>query len=150
MMAVWLLTGLWHGSTLNFVLWGLYWFALLAIERALRGRLSLPRALRHAVMIPLILVSWLIFAFEDVTAGASFLRTLVLGTPFTALSLYELSRSALLLPILALGATPLPRRWFKKHVEGRVAKTLFCLLGFLLSLAYLVGGTHQPFLYLKF
>ena len=150
LLAVWLLTGLWHGSTLNFVLWGLYWFALLAIERTLGERFSLPRALGHAVMIPLILVSWLIFAFEDMAAGASFLRTLVFGAPFTALSLYELSRSALLLPVLALGVTPLPKRWFKKHVARRAAKTLFCLLGFLLSLAYLVGGTHQPFLYLKF
>ncbi len=150
LLTVWLLTGLWHGSTLNFVLWGLYWFALLAIERGLRGRLSLPRALRHGIMIPAILISWLIFAFEDMGEGAAFLRALASGSPWTALSLYELSRNALLLPVLFLGATPLPRRLFEKHAKSHAAKGFLCLFGFLLSLAYLTGGTHQPFLYLKF
>lgn len=150
LLAVWLLTGLWHGSTLNYVLWGLYWFALLAIERALRGRLSLPRAVKRAVMIPLILVSWLIFAFEDMGEGAAFLRSLATGALWTPLSLYELSRNALLLPLLILGTTPIPKRWFDKHIQSRTARGLVCLVGFLLSLAYLTGGTHQPFLYLKF
>lgn len=149
LLAVWLLTGLWHGSTLNFVIWGLYWFVLLGLERAFKGRISLPRALRRALMIPLILISWLIFAFEDLGEGASFLRTLAFGAPWTALSLYELARNAVLLPVLVLGATPLPKRLFEKRV-GRLAKAFLCLFGFLLSLAYLAGGTHQPFLYLKF
>lgn len=150
LLAVWLLTGLWHGSTLNFVIWGLFWFVLIALERALKGRIALPRALRHAIMIPVILLSWLIFAFEDMGEGLSFLRALVSGAPWTSLSLYELSRSALLLPILVLGATPLPKRLWETRVKRPTVRLFLCLFGFLLSLAYLVGGSHQPFLYLKF
>ncbi len=149
LLAVWLATGLWHGSTLNFLVWGLYWFALLAAQRLLGRRLSLPRALRHGVMIPIILFGWLIFAFEDMGESVAFLRAMFSGALLTPLTLYELSRGALVLPILVLGVTPLPKRLFEKHV-GPTAKALLCLVGFLLSLAYLAGGTHQPFLYLKF
>lgn len=149
LLAVWLLTGLWHGSTLNFLIWGLYWFVLLAAQRLLKGRLSLPRPLRHGAMIPVILFSWLIFAFEDMGEGAAFLRAMFSGTLLTPLTRYELSRSALVLPVLVLGTTPLPKRVFERHI-GRATKALVCLVGFLLSLAYLAGGTHQPFLYLKF
>lgn len=152
LLAVWLLTGLWHGSTLNFVIWGLYWFLLLALERQLSGRrfLRVPRAVKRLLMIPLILVSWLIFAFEDMGEGTVFFESLFVGSPWTALSLYELVRNGVLLVVLALGATPLPRTLFEKRIRGRVAELLCYVVGFLLSLAYLAGGTHQPFLYLKF
>lgn len=152
LLAVWLLTGLWHGSTLNFVLWGLYWFVLLALERGLSrlAFLHLPRAVKHFLMIPAILVSWLIFAFEDMGEGALFFRGLFVGAPWSPLSLYELMRNAILLVALVLGATPLPKRLFEKYACGRLAAPILCILGFLLSLAYLAGGTNQPFLYLKF
>ncbi len=152
LLAVWVLTGLWHGSTLNFLVWGLFWFALLALQRVLKGSFfsHIPRALRRALMIPVILVSWLIFAFEDMGEGARFFLSLFSGRALTPLTRYELVRNSLLLAVMALGATPLPRRLFEKHAKGRALSVILCIGGFLLSLAYLAGGTHQPFLYLRF
>ena len=152
LLCVWVLTGLWHGSTLNFLLWGLYWFLLLALARLLPKALTehLPRALGRALMIPVILISWLIFAFEDMGEGLGFFRALFSGELLPALARYELLRYLPFLAVALFGVTPLPRRLFERYAKGRALSVLLCVCGFLLSLAYLVGGTHQPFLYLKF
>lgn len=152
LLAVWLLTGLWHGATPNFLAWGLYWFFFLALSRTGVGRLCarMPKGLRRALMLPLILVSWLIFAYAEPSALAAHFLGLFCGVPLTPLVGYELLRSALLLGVLTLGSTPWPRRWYEKRVKGTWAALALCLVGLFLSLAYLVGGTHQPFLYLDF
>ena len=153
LLAVWVLTGLWHGSTLNFLIWGLYWFVLLGMSKLLPKSWSawIPHTVKRALMIPVILVSWLIFAFGDMGEGLSFFLSLFSKTPWTELVLYELSRNTALLAILVLGATPLPKKWFHRHIFGHAAaRTAVALGAFLLALSYLAGGTHQPFLYLNF
>ena len=63
---VWALTGLWHGASWNFVLWGLYFFVLLCIERLLKKQLSkIPKPVRHILTLLLILISWNVFYHTD-------------------------------------------------------------------------------------
>ncbi len=152
LLAVWVLTGLWHGSSLNFLIWGLYWFALLALSRFVGGKLpTLPSPIKRAVMLPVILISWLIFAMEDMTAGAAFARSLFVGSPYSALTLYELSRSVILLIVLAIGCGPLPKRFYDRYIRGRGWRVLsVAICGFALSVIYLIGGTQQSFLYFRF
>lgn len=151
LLAVWLLTGLWHGSTLNFAVWGIYWFLLLAIERLFLGKIleRLPVALRYFYSLPAILLSWLIFALPDMTEGTAYLTSLFSGTLVGSLALYEIARNAILLVFLILGATPLPKRFFERY-RGRLPALIGMLACFVLSLAYLLGGSYAPFLYLQF
>ena len=152
LFAVWVLTGLWHGSSLNFLLWGLYWFVFLALSRLLGGRLpAFPRPIKRALMVPVILISWLIFAFEDGGEGYEFFRSLFVGNAYSELVLYELSRGAVLLTVLAVGCGPWAKRWYEKNIRGYAWRRLPLVLGgFVMSLVYLVGGTQQTFLYFKF
>ena len=152
LLAVWVLTGLWHGNSPSFLIWGLYWFLLLWLSRLFEGKTAwIPRAVKRAAMIPVILVGWLIFAFEDMAVGAEFAKSLIFGNSVGKITLYELSRSVLLLAVLALGCGPLPKRFYDKHIRGRAWKELpVAIGGFALSAVYLIGGTQQSFLYFKF
>lgn len=152
LLAVWVLTGLWHGNTINFLIWGLYWFILLVFERFVGEKLlTLPRSVRRALMIPVILLSWLIFAMEDMAVGADFFRSLFVGNAYSDLVLYELSRSVILLAVLALGCTPLPVRFYDRYIRQGAWKTAaVAVFGFALSVIYMVGGTQETFLYFKF
>ena len=155
---VWLLTGFWHGASWNFVLWGAYFGVLLAAEKLFLLRLlqKLPDALRHLYALVLVTVSWTLFAFTDLGAGAAWRRAMFHGTLFDSGSLYLLLSYGPMLLLCALAATPLGTRCFCALRERLGARTLtaascggmFCVLACVM--AYLVSGSYNPFLYFRF
>ncbi len=168
LLAVWSLTGLWHGASLNFLLWGLYFFLILSIEKAFLLRLleKLPRVLQHAYALFLIALGWLIFSADGEIGSLSpnealkCLQILVgaSGNPlFSPDSRYQLLRNLVPLAIMALGATPLAKNLVARLCksekrENAVALTMnaLSLLSLILSTAYLVDSGYNPFLYFRF
>ena len=160
LLAVWSLTGLWHGAAPNFLLWGLYYFALLALEKAFLGRVleRAPKALAHLYSIIAILFGWVIFAADTIKGGAFSYFLRMLGVDATAFfggsDAYELTRNAILLAIMILASTPLPKKIFGRifKSEGSRANTenLLALTSFLLCTAKLVSSGYNPFLYFRF
>ncbi len=150
LLAVWLLTGLWHGSTLNFLLWGLFWFLLLTLERLFLGRLldQLPRLPARLYTLLAVLISWWFFAFPDLSEGLAYLAGLAQAPVIGDMARYELVRNGLLAVVLTVGATPLPKKLFDKW--GTIPKTLAPISAFFIALAYLVASGYQPFLYFQF
>lgn len=160
LFAVWLLTGLWHGAAWNFVLWGLYYFLFLVLEKYVLSRhlARVPRALRHALTLLGILFGWLIFALDGserylaFSSLGAFLAGLVgRNGLFFGNDLYHLTRHLPFLAIAALGCTPLPRRFFQKITEKRPTVAVFLpLLALALSVCYLADAGFNPFLYFRF
>ncbi len=165
LFAVWALTGLWHGASWNFVLWGLYFFLLLSLERLFLGRLleRLPAAVGHAWTILCVLFSFYIFVFDSSlpslsSSAAWAYLSVLLGQRGAGLLGgdvgYEILRNLPLLSLCALGMTPLPKRLFWRLYERTRAMdwvTLaLCVGGLLLSTAYLVDSSYNPFLYFRF
>ena len=160
---VWSLTGLWHGASWNFVLWGVYYFALLVLERfVLEGVLNrIPVAVRHMLTLLFVIVGWVIFYYTDFGAMTEHLRALVGlgGGGWADPKLLAVLKKYTVLP-LVMAACCLPlQAWLKKlfsrgdrgvstmgEVLGAVALTAI----FLLSLLFLMGQTYNPFIYFRF
>ena len=154
---VWAATGIWHGASWNFVLWGLYFWVLLLVEKfvLLRWLKRAPGAVGHLYTLFFVLVSWTIFAIEDFGQLGEYLKVMfgLGGVPLIdgAFKYY----AANYLPVLcisALAATPLGAAVYRRlnvrtaHILGAV----LILAGLLLCTAYLVDGTYNPFLYFRF
>lgn len=162
LLAVWLLTGIWHGARLNFLVWGLYFFLILVVEKAFLLRLleKAPSVIRHAYALFFILVGWLIFESGGIltyTEGLAYLGQMF-GIGATLVSrdaLFELWRNLPYLLIMALGATPLPVRMFsalkrKKELVGHVFANTAAVLSIVVCTFYLTDSGYNPFLYFRF
>ena len=84
MFVVWLLTGFWHGASWNFVLWGLYYFVMLFLEKYAYGKVleKLPKTLRHIYSIFIVIIGWVFFYFEDMSSIVKMLGTMFGITDF--------------------------------------------------------------------
>jgi alginate O-acetyltransferase complex protein AlgI len=163
---VWMLTGLWHGASWNFVLWGLYFGALIYIERLGLGKLleRLPRALSHVYLLAIVVLGWALFYFEETSRLISFGRVLfhLEDNPLTSVELHTtIYTHAFWLALAIVMCTPLPgvaRAWASKKLEGlgsrwqplASADAILNLAFIAAASAMLVGHTYNPFLYFRF
>jgi len=158
-LVVWFLTGLWHGASWNFGLWGLYFGVLLAVEKLFLGRLleRLPGVLRHAYALLIVLVGWVVFELGSVPEVVGYLGDMFALSGidlYNAEALYIARSNLVLLLIATIGALPLA-----KNAYAKVSKLAFVrvvvmpalhVLVLALSIAYVVDSTFSPFLYFRF
>ena len=142
-LVVWLLTGLWHGASWNFVLWGGYYAALLILEKCwlLKAGEKLPLVLRRMLTMVLVMLGWALFYFEDLGALGAFLGRLFTAVPSAGIAFY--------LPVTALGclcATPALKR--VKLPDG--VRWGLCVVLLLLCVASLARQSYNPFIYFRF
>ena len=162
LLIVWSLTGLWHGDSWNFILWGLYFALLLIIENLfLQNILSkLPALIQHIYAKFFIIISFVIFNNENIKDLWSSLynmfnfRGLDLYNDF---STYYLKSYTVLLIVSVIGATPILKNIIQKinkNVTGqKVVSTINPILNIVLLVvvtAYLIDGSFNPFLYFRF
>ena len=153
-LLVWALTGLWHGGAWNFVVWGLYFAALLMAEKLwLLNRLERHKGLGHIYAIITVVIGFVIFDANSLNQAWEYIETMFgFGTVpmISAEAIYYLRSYAIIYVIAILGATPLV-----KNMATRIKKADYfepiLLLGLLLAVtAFLVDGSFNPFLYFRF
>jgi len=160
LLAVWSLTGIWHGASINFLFWGLYYFLILAIEKAflLKALEKIPRIITHVYSTAIMLVGWVIFSADTIEGGAIPYLSRMFGIGATEFfggsDAYELIRNIPLLLIMIFASTPLPRKFFEKITGGELSRTLtenaLTAPALLLCTARLVASGYNPFLYFRF
>ena len=157
---VWFLTGLWHGAGWNYILWGLYFGILITLEKTVLLKIleKIPRWATHVYTLLAVAVGWMVFAFENMSAGIGYLKAMfgLGGAGFLDnRSMYFLYTNVVILIISILASTPV----FKKYTEALQEKSprliyVTSILGYasvmILSTAYLVDSTYNPFLYFRF
>lgn len=158
--AVWFLTGLWHGASWNFILWGMYFCFFLIIEKLglLKLLHKLPSIVSHIYALIVIYCGWFLFAWEDIAHHRIFVKAMAGITDAGFINkntMYLIASNAILLIFLMIGSTNIPARtgaWIcnKNEVLSDILKTLFLIVVFMISIAYLVNGTYNPFLYFRF
>ena len=142
-LVVWLLTGLWHGASWNFVLWGGYYAALLILEKCwlLKAGEKLPLVLRRMMTMVLVMLGWALFYFENLGALGAFLGRLFTAVPSAGIAFY--------LPVTALGclcATPA----LKRVKLPDTVRWGLCVVLLLLCVASLARQSYNPFIYFRF
>ena len=158
-LIVWLLTGFWHGAAWNFLCWGLYFAALLILEKLVLLRfLEKHRIFGHVYLLLAVVFGFVLFDASTLSGAWDCIRGMLGlgGLPIaSAEEVYLLKSNALLIILAALGATPLPKR-IAKALEARCPKAAallhpvaLCAL-LLICTAYLVDGSYNPFLYFRF
>ena len=155
---VWFLTGLWHGASWNFVLWGVYYAALLLLEKTflLQWLDRAPRWVGHIYTCLCFIMGWVLFAITDFGQLGAYLGHMFSGTLFDGTSAYLLHSFWLVLVLAVIGCTSLPKRLWDRW-EGTLspavsgaARTVWLVLVLLASMAFLVGDSYNPFLYFRF
>lgn len=171
LFVVWALTGLWHGASWNFVLWGLYYFVLLLADRLFWQKLlnKLPKVLSAVlshITLPLaVLFGWVLFKFTSLPLMLAVVRGMFCanGNAFTSFTVTaEVKSHMYLLVFCALASTPiflqLAKRWERAGERSRLAQSTYGIAAnvvvpvalLLLSTACLVGNSFNPFLYFRF
>lgn len=162
-LIVWLLTGIWHGASWNFILWGVYYGVLLLIEKFLLGKYlkKLPIVFQHMYCMFFVMLGWSFFAFNDLGHGMEFIKSLfgIYGQGFlNRETMYLFCNNIFLLGFCILGSTKLPQRigeWILTRVVHQnimkiIVQNAFYISVFIFSVAWLVDATFHPFLYFRF
>lgn len=159
LLIVWSLTGFWHGAGWNFVLWGLYYFVILFIEKLflLKALDKLPKFFRHVYALVLIIIGWVIFASDDVSVLLPYLGSMFgANGAIGGMDVYTLLTKAALLVICCIASTELPKKLFLSAAGAMNEKAAFTLKSVLmiallaLSMILLIGDSYNPFLYFRF
>lgn len=164
--AVWALTGLWHGASWNFVLWGLWFFVFLILERFfLKKWLDRVPVVSNLYLLLVVCLGWVVFRFSDLSLGWALIRSLFGGNGNAFIDFgtqVEVESNLYLLLAAALASTPLAwnlRRKLEIYANGHGAlKTVWDVVFYaaipvvllLLSTACLVGNSYNPFIYFQF
>ncbi len=160
-LTVWFLTGFWHGADWTFIIWGLYFAALLLIEKSIPKKIKdkVPSVFGHIYLIFAVLVGFVIFNGSGVEGVLYDLKGMFTSAyPLcTDITLYYLRSYAVLLALGIFGATPAAKTLANKFAESKigskltvVAEPVFVLAVLITVTAYLVDGSYNPFLYFRF
>ncbi|MEG1524638.1 MAG: MBOAT family O-acyltransferase [Clostridia bacterium] len=160
-LIVWSLTGLWHGASWNFLLWGLYYAILLIVEKCLQkngidmGKIPI---ISNVFLLLIIMYGWAIFYYTDTSQLFMFSQRLLgLGETAVSLSLRELTNvNSLfwLIPIMVLAATPWPAMIGRKTLDGKAlespCKAVWAITLLAVCFVLIMNQTYNPFLYFRF
>ena len=161
LFVVWFLTGFWHGAEWNFVLWGLFFFVFLTLEKLFFAEyLKKSKLLGHLYTLFLVTVSFMIFSGNGAHEAISRVGGLFGAGNIPLVSyegLYQLKNYALILIISMFASTPLPKMAVSYLKEKKVLNKLInileipALLAILVAVtAFLADGSFNPFLYFRF
>lgn len=157
---VWTLTGLWHGAAWCFVIWGAYYGVVLILEKTILHKVldQIPNFLCRVYTLLIVIIGWNIFSWLDMTDGSGYLKTMFgwAGSGWNNHhTLYLLINYCAILVVALLGCTSCMKRLANRYLpEGTLRRegvtTVFVVLVFGASLAYLVNSSYNPFLYFRF
>lgn len=150
LFVVWFLTGFWHGASYNFILWGLYFFVLISIEKAgILKFLNRHKIFSHIYALFFIIMGWALFAVVDLNQLKILIQRMF--TLNNSLEwLYYIRNYGITFIIAGIFSTPLISNLYKKIVKSEVINTIVLIIILLLCIAYLVDASYNPFLYFRF
>ena len=167
LLVVWFLTGLWHGASWNFVVWGMFYGVLILVEKVALLKIfkKLPRVISHIYLLVAMLVGWVFFYFADLSEGINFIKIMFgLGNVeiFNTEFLIHFMNNIVFLALATIASTPVLKGLYNKatnclpenktlqlKLDG-VLDAVIVAIVLWISTAFLVGESYNPFLYFRF
>ncbi len=166
LLAVWALTGLWHGASWNYILWGLFYFVFITLENTwkAKGGISLPAAVKHIYTLLVVYIGWILFRFEDFGQLGLALKGLVglNGSGFSSAAIgVVLKNNIFFLAASILACMPFAAQYAEKLSKklnrriqnvgkAMILRIAFCVIMIAVSIFALIGNSYTPFLYNQF
>ena len=148
LLLLWFLTGFWHGAEYNFILWGIYFFIFIYLEKLFLSKILNKQIIfSHIYTIFILIIGWCIFAITDLNTLKLYLGKLF-TFDLTLDYIFYLRNYLIIFIICIVSSTPLIEKLYSK-VSKNIRSIIICIL-FLLSIAYLVDSSYNPFLYFRF
>ena len=147
---VWFLTGLWHGASYNFILWGLYFGFILMLEKLFLLKIlnNIPTIFNHIYALLLIIVGFVIFELTDISSIINYLSAMFINNKFIDKSFYYYFIPNIALLIFSiLASTPIFKHILDKY---EIIRFICLIFGMIISVAFLVDSSFNPFLYFRF
>ena len=163
-LIVWMLTGLWHGASWNFIIWGMYYGIIIIIEKVSNIHNKLPKLISWIITMIIIMIGWGIFMFDNVSVNEMiiFIKKLLFinNTNINTITIGSLKLWGYI-PFLIVGiiiSSPLKNKYNKiiKRIKNSNNKLLYLvndillILIFFISLIFIIGGSYNPFIYFRF
>ena len=155
-MIVWLLTGLWHGASFNFILWGLYYGLILIFEKVIGLKMlkKLPAIFRHIYALILILIGWVIFNFTDFDMMINYFKLMFYNPVIIDnISLYFIRDNIILIIISIIACLPVRLSRLNPFVINKKFEYLMPLIilgTLIICVAFICESSYNPFLYFRF
>lgn len=159
-IVVWFATGLWHGASWNFIVWGLYFGILIFLEKLWLGKIltKVPDIIAHGYTMILVIVSWVFFEVINLKEALNYIGVMfgVGGNPLTdSMARYTFRTNFIILILGVIAATPIVRGLINKlktkhEFQGIVVLVLCNLIVLFIAITYLVSESYNPFLYFRF
>ena len=157
---VWLLTGLWHGASFNFIFWGAFYGILIILERIGLDKIlkKLPSALSTAYTFILVVIGWVFFDTDNMSQAFSYIRAMFSGKRlYDGFSMYQLRSYAIIFILCIFASTDIWKKLINKISQLNKLKIIYFysapvieLAVMLLCTCYLVDASYNPFLYFRF
>ena len=146
---VWLLTGIWHGANWTFILWGLFYFVILTVEKqtGLNAWCKAHPLPGRVYTFLVVMLAWVVFRAESLQRAVAFLSAMFCRGPLWQAYTGVLVRENLL-PLAAAAAFAFFRR--RRSSTPSLLRQLLLTLAFLLAIVYMINGTYNPFIYFNF
>ena len=158
-LIVWLLTGLWHGASWNYVIWGLYFCAILLIEKLFIGKIidKMPKIVRWIYSFILINIGWLIFRIEDVATLKELFINLLTFKTSDVVEFLRMNYSLLdKVPYIIIGLVfmfpiyPAIENKLKKYAIYKYVRDIIIMMLLTVSICFLLSNSYNPFIYFRF
>ncbi len=154
---VWFLTGFWHGASLNFILWGVYFGIILLIEKFLIGKyIEKTKVFKYIYTLVIVIISFLIFSTDNMNDILNSLGNMFFLNKLNFINnetLFYLKDYFLILIISIISCTPVVKNIYLKYKDNKIISFIepIVLIGlFILSVAFIIDASFNPFLYFRF
>ena len=155
LLVVWFLTGMWHGNTWNFLLWGVYYGVILIIEKYLLKNilLKIPKLIKHIYVLVIVLIGYIFFSMNSLEAILSTFKALFTFTSIDGSLVFYLKEHIVLLIVSYLLCFKLLDSIIKKLENSKTFNIIVCIsyiVLFVIAVCYILNSSYQPFLYNNF